>query len=240
LREKKKAILEESEMKKIAGKIAMILILILAVNTFTSCFTAWAFTEVYKERGGAALAILLLPFCLVLDVLTWPFQLIALAAAAGSKSRSDSRSAYEISALTEEECALLTAKTASLPEEDGEFLIAAIASLPGTERAGALEQLNSVPERQFASLVRVMRALYALPQDDRVLLVEELRSLPEEEKAYLTETGNSLTDEERAALVDEIISLPAKEMSRQIEILRETPSSDWGYREYAAERFAGR
>jgi len=227
-------------MKKIAGKIAMILILIMVANTFTSCFTIWAFDSIANRKSGAALAILLLPFCLILDVLTWPFQLIALAAAAGSKNRDGDRSAYEISALTEEECALLTAKTASLPEEDGEFLIAAIASLPEAERAGALEQLNSIPEQKFASTVKVMRALYALPQADRVSLVQELRSLPEEEKAYLLETESALTDEERAALVDEVISLSADEISRQARTLLETPSSDWGYREYAAERFAGR
>jgi hypothetical protein len=226
--------LQEIDMKKIAGKIALILILIIAANSFTSCFTAWAFTEVARGSGGAAFAILLLPLCLVLDILTWPIQLIFLAAAVGS--RNDNK--YEISALTEEECALLTAKTASLPEEDGKFLIAAIASLPETERANALEQLNSVPERKFASTVKVMRSLYVLPQADRVSLVQELRSLPEEEKAYLLETENALTDEERAALVDEVVSLTADEMSRQARVLLETPSTDWGYREYAAERLA--
>jgi len=222
-------------MRKIAGKIALILILIMAANTFTSCFTIWAFSEITGGTSGAVLAILLFPFCLVLDILTWPFQLIALAAAANKK---DKRSVYEVAALTEEECALVTAKTASLSEEDSDFLIAAIASLPETERAVALEQLNSVPEQQFASVVKVMRALYVLPQADRISLVEELRSLPEEEKAYLLETANSLTDEERAALVDEVVSLSADEMSRQARVLLETPSSDWGYREYAAERLA--
>jgi hypothetical protein len=71
-------------------------------------------------------------------------------------------------------------------------------------------------------------------------MAEEIRSLSEKEQDYLTKTAKSLTDEEIAALADEISAIPAEEMARQVQILRETPSSDWGYREYAAERFAGR
>jgi cytochrome c553 len=68
-------------------------------------------------------------------------------------------------------------------------------------------------------------------------LLEALRSLPETERAFLTETASSLSDEEIAALADEISSISAAEMARQVNILRENPPSDWGFREYAAERF---
>jgi hypothetical protein len=67
-----------------------------------------------------------------------------------------------------------------------------------------------------------------------------LLSLPETEQIFLTETRNALTDGEIAALADELSSIPAAEMAHQIEILRETPPSDWGYREYTAEHFATR
>ena len=232
LREGGRVIPKGGEMKKIARKIATTLILVILASMIMSClFTFWAVDAIKEKKPEGIIAIMFFPLWPVLDLLLWPFELIWMA---------QNRSVYpteDMVPLTEEEYALLTAKTASLPEEDAAFLMAAIASLPEAERAGALDQINSVPEQQFVSVIKAMRALYTLPQADRVFLVDSMRSLPEEEKAYLTETANSLTDEEIAAMADEISSIPSEEMARQIEALRETPSSEWGYREYAAERF---
>jgi len=199
-------------MKKISGKIAMILILVLLAGMFTSCFTAWAIDVVVNRRPEAIIAILLFPLWPALDIILWPFELAWWLQGGG-------RGVYE---------------------DDGAFITALIDSLPETERASALEKVNSVPEGQFAAMVKVMRALSELPQADRVLLIESIRSLPEEEQAFLRETANSLTDVDIAALADEFSSIPAEEMARQVGVLRETPTSDWGYREYAAERFAAR
>ena len=198
------------EMKKIAGKIAIILILIMLANTFTSCFTTWAIDVIKNgKRGYPILGVLLFVFCLSLDFITLPIQLAI-------------RSAYT-------------------PEADGEFLTEAIAALPETERASALEKINSLSEQQLVSVAKAMRALYALPRADRILLAEAIRCLPETEQAFFSETAKSLTDGEIAVLADEISSIPVVEMADQIKVLLETPSSDWGYREYAAERFvAGR
>jgi len=198
-------------MKKIAGKIAMFLILVMLANTFTGCFTPWAIEKIKDVKDGqalAAFALLIFPLCLFLDI----FVLISWIG--GGKRSADA------------------------PEVDGEFVLATIAALPETERAAAMEKINSMSEQQFDSAVKVIRAFCALPQNDRVLLAEALRSLPETEQAFLTETANSLTDEERAALTDEFSSIPPEEMTRQMKVLLETPSSDWGYREYAAGRFA--
>ena len=222
-------------MKKIAGKIAMILVLVMLANTFTGCFTAWA-VEVSKRgnEGDRALIGLLFLLCLGLDFVLWPIELMVYGGI---------RSVYAAEGggpQTEEELALLTTKAASLPEADGAFLTAAITSLPETERASALERINSVPEQRFAAAVKAMRALYALPLSDRVLLAEAIHSLPETEQVFLTETADSLTDEEITALADEISSTPITEIVSRMKVLRETPSSDWGYREYAAERFVAR
>ena len=201
-------------MKKIAGKIAMILILIMLAGMFTSCFTRWSIGLMESDNSFLQFIgfICFLP-CLGLDLLTWLVQ------AALTQGSFNFRGVYE---------------------DDMAFLTALIASLPETERASAQEQINSVPEQQLASVVKAIRALYALPQTDRVLLAEAIRSMPETEQAFLTETANSLTDGEIAALADEISSIPAGEMARQMKVLRETPPSDWDYRQYAAERFVTR
>jgi hypothetical protein len=227
-------ILKEHKMKKIADKIAMILILVMLAGTFTSCFTAWCI------ENASSGAILLLPVALGFDLITLPFQIADLARGKRWRQASGVYTVEGAAPLTEEERALLTEKTASLPEEDGAFLMALIAALPETERASAMEKINSVPEQKFPSTVKAMRTLYVLPQADRVSLVEAIRSLPEKEQLFLTETANSLTDGEISALVAEINSIPTVELSRQIKVLRETTPSEWGYREYVAERFVTR
>jgi hypothetical protein len=229
-----KVTMKEFEMRKIAGKIAMFLILVMLASMFTSCFTVWCIELITSGNQYVVLAaIFLLPCCFVLDLITWPVQLLMkLGIGTGTEE--------EEAVLTEGELAFLTEKTASLPEADSAFLMALVASLPETERASALEQISSVPEQRFASTVKVMRALYVLPQSDRLFLVETIRSLPEKEQVFLTETANSLTEDEIAALADDISSIPLTEMGRQMQVLRETPPSDWGYREYATERFVTR
>jgi len=221
-------------MKKIAGKIAMLLILVMLGSMFVSCFTGWAVDLLKKDNAFLALigVVCFIP-CVGLDILTGIFQLAV-------KNKRSVYTAEDWASLTEEEYAFLTEKTAGLPEKDSSFLMTVIASMTGEGRTTALEQVNSIPEQQFASVVKIMRALYVLPQEDRILLVEEMRSLPESEKAYLTETASSLTDAEITALTDELSSIPAEEMERQIKVMRETSPLDWGYREYASERFIAR
>jgi hypothetical protein len=228
--------IKEFKMKKIAGKIAMILILVMVAGMLASCFTIWVNDHLIIHDGGVLEGLgwffLGVP-AILLDIALWPITIPYAIEHPRGVYIADTKAL-----LTEEEYAFLTGKTISLPEADRAFLTAFIAALPEAERAAALEQVNSVPEQQFASVVKAIRALYALPQADRVFLVEAIRSLPEGEQIFLTGTRNSLTDGEIAALADELSSIPAAEMARQIEIFRETPYSDWGYREYAAERFA--
>jgi hypothetical protein len=218
-------------MKKISGKIAMILILVMLGSMIVGCyFTQWAFNQ------PSIVTILLLFPCLVLDLLVDTF-VVFVWLLSGGKFNGKLASAESEVPLTEEESAILTEKTASLPGEDSAFFIAAIASLPETQRASVLERISSVSEKKLASEVKAMRTLCELPEKDRVFLAEAITSLPEKEWSFLMETAKILTDEEKITLADEVSSTPIKEMSRQLNILRETPSSDWGYREYAAERF---
>jgi len=215
-------------MKKISGKIAMILIVAILGSIIVGCYcTQWAFTQ------PPLVTILLLFPCIVLDIVVDTFIVFAWIFTGGTMKQVK----LNATPLTEEECAILTEKTASLPEEDSVFFMAAISSLPETQRASVLERISSVSEQKLASEVKAMRTLCELPEKDRVFLVEAITSLPEKEWSFLMETAKSLTDEEIITLADEVSSTPIKEMSRQINTLREIPSSDWGYREYAAERF---
>jgi hypothetical protein len=222
---------KEFYMKKITGKIAMFLILVMLGSMFTGCFTDWLFKEV---KNKTVVGLLFLPF-IGLDVTLLPITLPYFL--------NHPRSVYaaeDTTKLPQEERAFLAEKTVSLPEADGAFLTALITALPEAEQASVLELLNAVPEQRFHYVVKAMRVLYALPQDDHVFLVEAIRSLPEKEQLFITETANSLTDMEIAALADEFSSISAAELTYRIQILRETPSSEWGYREYAAERFVRR
>jgi len=218
-------------MKKISGKIAIILILVMLGSIFLGCkFTQWA-----RDREDFLGALLLIP-CMILDLCVDTFYVFAWLLTAGA-FKGALASANGGTPLTEDEYAILTEKTDSLPEEDGVFFMAVITSLPETERASVLERITSLPEQKFASEVKAMRTLCALPEKDRVFLVEAITSFPEKEWFFLMETAKSLTDEEIITLAEEVSSTPIKEMSRQINTLREIPSSDWSYREYAAERF---
>jgi hypothetical protein len=215
-------------MKKISGKIAMILIVAMLGSMIVGCFfTQWAF-----EQPGIVTILLLLP-CLALDIIVDTFIVLAWIVTGGTMKQVK----LNATPLTEEEGAILTEKTSSLPEEDSVFFMALISSLSETQRASVLERISSVPEQKFASEVKAMRTLCALPEKDRVFLVQAITSLPEKEWFFLMETAKSLTDEEIITLADEVSSTPIREMSRQLNTLREIPSSDWGYREYAAERF---
>jgi hypothetical protein len=118
-------------MKKIAGKIAMILILIMLASMFTSCFTRWSMELMGSDNGFLQFIgfICFLP-CIGLDIVT---GLVQIALSDGSAFRG----AYA---------------------DDAAFLTALLASLPETERASAQEQINSVPEPQLASVAKAIRA----------------------------------------------------------------------------------
>jgi hypothetical protein len=215
-------------VKKIAQKIAMILLLVMLVNVFTGCFSSWN-GELLNSGNGFLIfigAVLLVP-CFLLDLITLPIQIWWY---------TQNRSVYAANMadlLTEAEFAFLTEKTAFMDEEDGAFFMALIASLPEEERASVLEQVNSISEQRLASSIKVMRMLFMLPQEDRVFLTAAVHSMPEKERAFLTDMSNSLSDSEMADLAEEFVSLTAAEMSRSVYIMRETPYSEWGYREYA-------
>jgi len=205
-------------MKKLSKTIAMVLIMVMLCGIFISCFTEMCvglLESEYEFLRGVGFLLFVPALCL--DLITLPIQ---VPMGLGPFKRS----VYEI------EGAVL------LPEADGEFLGALAALLPEAERAALLEHIASLSEPQFIAEVKALHALFALPQAERVLLAEAIKSLPEEEQAFLTETRNSLSDAEMAALAEEFCSIPTEEMSRHARSMLKTPSSDWGYREYAARR----
>jgi hypothetical protein len=161
-------------MKKIAGKIAMILVLVLVMlaGMFTNCyFTQWdGKTFLEKDNGFLVfIGVLLFIPCFVLDIIALPFQFFWWL---GGQGRSVSIADSE-ALLRDEECAILTEMRASLPEEDGAFLMALIAAIPEAERSAALEQINAIPKHQFTYMVKTIRSLYALPQAKRIFLLRQ-------------------------------------------------------------------
>jgi len=60
-------------MKKIAKKIAMIMVILMLANSLTGCFTTWAFNE-----GSGMGWLVIIPILPALDIVTSPIQLIIL------------------------------------------------------------------------------------------------------------------------------------------------------------------
>jgi hypothetical protein len=188
-------------MKKIAGKIAMILVLIMLANSFTSCFTVKAIKE--KEPFWLFLSI-------PMDIITFPIQLIGLAIM-GDKmfdilgfSEMEAQiylANMEHSSLTEYYS--LREKICSLPEAELASLERTFNAIPEKERNASMERLISLPEEKQVSLIR---AYNSLPEKEMLSSMERMNSLPEAELVSLLQAFYSLSDKEIDALAEEFNS----------------------------------
>jgi len=227
-------------MKKIARKIAMILMLVMLCNVFISCFTAWCIDLIESDKKFLqVVGVLLFVPALALDLITIPIQApLGLGPFTGSKKSVITMEGEAI--LPEADTVFITEImeiTDCLSEADGGFFKALAVSLPELKLAALLEHRNSVSELQFASEVKALHAIYTLPQSERILLAQAIKSLPEAERAFITETSSSLSDAQIAVLADEFCSMSPADIAYQARVMLETPSANWGYREYAAQRF---
>jgi len=143
-------------MKKIAGKIAIILILVILVNCFTSC------------RTDA-----ILPGLLGLGIVCLVIYLYSLFPIFGYNSTDtgermaisdqDEESAFMgvLCSLPESELFSLKEKIDSLPEAEITAQVHGFNSMPEKEIISSIKKINSIPEKQLVSLVNVLQHVEA-------------------------------------------------------------------------------
>jgi uncharacterized protein involved in response to NO len=179
-------------MKKISGKIAMVLILVILISSFTGCLSYWG-------RGHAPIKRVLYA---VVDILTLPISLLCLLIYIIVTQETETQSYLanlDNSAFME--CYSLYEKMHSLPEAELASLTQTLNSISETERNYTIKIINSLPE---TTLVSLAAAYKSLPESDIISSIERIKSLPETELVSLLQTFNSLTEAELNSLIESI------------------------------------
>jgi len=185
-------------MKKISGKIAMILILVILISSFTGCLSYWGRSHAPIKRVLYA----------VVDILTLPISLICLVVYIIVTQETETQSYLanlDNNAFTE--CYSLYEKMNSLPNAEFASLTQTLNSISETERNSTMKIINSLPETTLVSLVSAYKAL---PESDIISSIEKIKSLPETELVSLLQTFNSLSEAELNSLIESINSQSEK------------------------------
>jgi hypothetical protein len=159
-------------VKKISGKIAMILILVMLASSFTGCFSF---------IGGVLGVQALLIIGVVADLL-----IIALMAARLLGSLPGETGIY----LTGTEYDPLAGYYSAMD---------ILNSLPEEERASIMEKINSLPETKRADMFRTVNAL---PETEIASSIKRLNALSKTEFASAVQTFNALSEAEFDILAD--------------------------------------
>ena len=183
-------------MKKIAGKIAMILILVMLANSFAGCsvILPQIFGEDARSLGtGIDIVILVVAGLAALLAVTIfveaepPNETGIYLASSEHNLLTEYYSAMEIlNSLPEAERVAVMEKINSLSAEKHDSLVRIIASLPQAEIAAYIEKLNALSEAELVSTVQGFNALSEAELDvlaDR--LNERVRSLAEADHVAL-------------------------------------------------------
>ena len=182
-------------MKKITKTIAMILVLVILINSFTSCFSLTAIYTIDKP----ALLILTIP----LDIITLPIQLLIFTISVMVTSSEMESQIYLANAEYNpfKEYYPLMEKIYFLPEVELASLKQALNSIPEAERIFLIEKLISLSETKRVSLVSVYNSL---SEREIVSSIKRISSLSETELVFLLQTFNSLSEAELDSLVEEL------------------------------------
>jgi len=190
-------------MKKTVKKIAIILVITMFANSFSSCFSM----ALIRNADMPALLILTIP----LDIITAPLQIFGLmimpnlffdndlfSAASDTENliylaNADSNTSAEYYSLME--------KTYSLPETEIASLKQVFYSIPETERISTIEKLTSLSEAQHISLIS---AYNSLPETEVIYSIKRINSLSETERISLLQIFNSLSEVELDAMIKEM------------------------------------
>jgi hypothetical protein len=181
-------------MKLIAGKIAMILILVILSGSFTTCLS-------YVGRSEPMLNRVLYG---VVDIVFLPISLIALVVYIIITQDVETQS--YLANLDNDllvEYNSVFQKMNSLPDEELASLMLTLNSIPDAERYSTMEKFTSLSEAQ---LVLLVKAFNSLPESSIISSIEKIKPLPEAELVSLLQTFNSLTETELDSIIKTINS----------------------------------
>jgi hypothetical protein len=159
-------------MRKIAGKIALILVLIMLANSFSAC------TIIYMvaTNGGSSnseLDKLILAACIAVDIGAVIYVIINMVSVFKGNNKPQVATA---DSLSEEEYNSLIEKLDSLPEAELASLVETINSLPEAEKNSLIGKIDSLTEEELVSIARTFNAT---PQMELVSSIREVNSLNE-------------------------------------------------------------
>jgi len=180
-------------MKKIAGKIAMILVLVILANSFT-IFTSCKEIAI----GAGAIGLLLLIAWLGGAKIGYtPVDNEVRMAIADQNEKTpfmealDSIPEAEITALTEkintlpkEELVSLSTTINSLPDAERNYLAKVSNSLSKTEIAALVKEFNSTPEMEIASSIK---RINSMPEKKLISILQHIEAdySPDDNNFYL-------------------------------------------------------
>jgi len=167
-------------MKKIAGKIAMILILVMLAHSLSGC-VSWILSEIGVE----------------VPVFLWIAEAIIWGAAVLLSVT------IFVEAEPPNETGIYLANAEHIPLAVYYSAMEIYNSLPETERLAVMEKLNSLPAEKRASLVRTVTSL---PQAEIAASMERLNALSEAELVFTVQGFNALSEAELDAFAEEINS----------------------------------
>jgi hypothetical protein len=180
-------------MNKIAGKIAVVLILVMLAGSFSGCLS-------YVMRSEPVLHRVIYG---VVDFVFLPISLIALVVyliITQEEAETQNYLAGLNNNLSPEHYSLFQ-KLNSLPETELTALIKTLYSIPEVERNSTMEKFTSLSENQLELLIK---AYISLPESTVISSIEKIESLSEAELIYLLRNFNSLTETEIDSIIESI------------------------------------
>jgi hypothetical protein len=181
-------------MKKIAGKIAVILIFVLLAGSFMGCLS-------YVNRNEPTLNRVLYG---VVDIIFLPISVIALIVylIVTQENQSYYLANLDNNLLMDQNSLLSNyQKMNSLPEVEHASLMRILNSIPQAECNSTMEKFTSLSETQ---LVMLVKAYNSLPESVIISSIERINSLPEAELVSILRNFNSLTETELNSIIEEI------------------------------------
>jgi hypothetical protein len=170
-------------MKKIARKIAMILVLVMLANCFTSCFTIWGIKEATRTGNQSEL----IAYGIFADLAI--VGIILLGILLGGRAE------------TPDETEIYLANAEHNPLMDYYFALNTLNSLTEMERVVLMEKLNSLPTVKRDDLIRTVTSL---PQAEITVSIERLNALSEAELASTVQDFNALSEVELDSVIDKL------------------------------------
>jgi hypothetical protein len=151
-------------MKKIAVKIAMVLVIIMIANTFSGCFTMGFYSDT-TARDNPILFLFGWIVTVPLDIITSPVQITVWAIKKDIEQKRDARGKKmdgidtfsTVNSLPE--LGSLTRKMSSLPEEKIIPFTETINSFSEEENLAMLKAFNNLSEKEITSSIKTLNSM---------------------------------------------------------------------------------